>query len=111
MRGTSLEEIGPGDSAKTSTCSRPPTFGRKARVNSSTPMPPTQQEKDRHSSSPRGRPSTPLRIEAPVVVRPETVSNRQSTYPPNRPENQKGSAPHRLRTIQISPTTAKPSRA
>ena len=44
-----------------------------------TPMPPAQWVKLRQNSSPRGSASMSPRIVAPVVVKPETVSKKQST--------------------------------
>ena len=49
-------------------------------------MPPSQWVKERQNSCPMGRPSTALSTVAPVVVKPEVASNRQSTKPPKRPE-------------------------
>ena len=76
--GTSLEKMGPGTSAWTSTWVRPPTRGRKASVKSSTPMPPIQEAKDRQNRMPRGRASMSARTVPPEVVKPETISKRQS---------------------------------
>ena len=108
--GTSLEEMGPGTSAWTRTCVRPPTRGRKARVKSSTPMPPIQEAKERQNRMPRGRASMSARTVPPEVVKPETISKRQSENPWNSPENQKGKAPKKLKASQMRPTTVKPSR-
>jgi len=79
-------------------------------VKINTPIPPIQEEKERQNRMPRGRDSTSVRIEAPVVVKPETISKKQSAKEANSPENQKGRAPNKLRKTQMSPTTAKPSR-
>ena len=76
--GTSLEETGPVASAWTRTWVRPPTLGRKARVKISTPMPPIQEENERQNRMPRGRPSTAVKMEQPVVVKPETTSKKLS---------------------------------
>ena len=43
-----------------------------------TPMPPTQWVKSRQNMQPRLMSSTFSRMLAPVVVKPETVSNRAS---------------------------------
>lgn len=43
-------------------------------------MPPIQCVKERQNSRPLGRCSTAGSTEAPVVVKPETVSKKQSTY-------------------------------
>ena len=47
-------------------------------TNTSTPMPPTQWVKLRQNRPPRLRGSTAVRMEAPVVVKPETVSKKAS---------------------------------
>ena len=73
-------------------------------------MPPIQEAKDRQKRIPRGRRSMSVRMVAPEVVKPETISNRQSAKEANSPENQKGRAPKRLSTSQMSATTVKPSR-
>ena len=73
-------------------------------------MPPTQEEKDRQKRMPLGRDSMSARMVAPEVVKPETISKRQSAKPSKQPENQKGRAPKRLRTTQMRPATTKPSR-
>ena len=48
---------------------------------------------------------------APVVVKPDTVSNQQSTKLGIAPLKKKGSAPNSEITIQASATVKKPSRA
>ena len=47
-------------------------------MNTSTPMPPTQWVKLRQNSSPWLMASTSVRMEAPVVVKPLTVSKNAS---------------------------------
>ena len=74
-------------------------------------MPPTQWVKLRQKRSPRLRDSTSVRMLAPVVVKPLTVSKKQSTYEGISLVSQKGSAPKADRTSHESATTAKPSRA
>lgn len=44
----------------------------------STPMPPIQEAKDRQNRIPWGRDSTSVRMDPPVVVKPETTSKKQS---------------------------------
>ena len=78
-RGTSLETEGPGLSAFMMCIFCPPDRGTKAIMKTSTPMPPTQWVKLRHMSIHLGRGSTAVRMEAPVVVKPETVSKTAST--------------------------------
>ena len=41
-------------------------------------MPPIHWVSERHSSTLRGRWDTAVKVDEPVVVRPETVSNRAS---------------------------------
>ena len=48
--------------------------------------------------------STSSRMLAPVVVKPDTVSNRASMYVGISPEITNGSAPNELSTIQLSAT-------
>ena len=84
--GASLEETGPVASAWTKTWVRPPTLGRKARVKISTPMPPIQEEKDRQNRMPRGMDSMSVRMDPPVVVKPETISKKQSAKEAKVPE-------------------------
>ena len=47
-------------------------------INTSTPMPPIHWVSERHSSTLRGRWDTAVKVDEPVVVRPETVSNTAS---------------------------------
>lgn len=80
--GTSLFTFGPGLSAR-SRCMVYPLplspFGESARRNTSTPMPPSQWLKLRQYIIPGESASTSPRIEEPVVVNPDTISNRAST--------------------------------
>ena len=78
MRLTSLPAVGPGISARRICMVWPSLIGRIAMTNTSTPMPPTQWVKLRHNRPPRLRGSTAVRMEAPVVVKPETVSKKAS---------------------------------
>ena len=79
--GTSLPTSGPGLSARSRCMVKPlpPSLGATASRNTSTPMPPTQWLKLRQYRMPRGRLSTSDKMDAPVVVKPETISNRAST--------------------------------
>ena len=88
--------------------SRPPR-GRIAKINTSTPIPPIQCEKLRQNSIHFGRLSTSGRILAPVVVKPDTISNIASTGLGITPLNTNGSAPMILNTIQLNETDTKPS--
>ena len=79
-------------------------------ASTSTPIPPSQWVKDRQNRIPLGMASISVRIEAPVVVKPEQDSKIQSMGEANVPENRKGRAPTRPVMIQIRPTAMKPSR-
>ena len=74
-------------------------------------MPPTQWVTLRHSSEACDSASTSLKMVAPVVVKPEIVSNSASTTNGISPLSIKGSAPVSASTIQHSATVTKPSRA
>ena len=102
---------GPGDSARIRWIDRAPIFEISASVSTSTPMPPTQWVKLRQNSSPFGSASTSVRIVEPVVVKPDTVSKKQSTSEGMLPWKKNGSPPKNDTRIQLSATVAKPSRA
>ena len=72
-------------------------------------MPPIHCVSARQSCRPRGSDEGEEKIDAPVVVRPETVSKMASTNP-QLPLRKYGSAPNTLSTIQHSATQTKPSR-
>ena len=110
-RATSLPQVGPGTSAFIIYKVWAPDLGSTASTNTSTPMPPTQWVKLRQNSIPRLKASTSVRMLAPVVVKPDTVSNKASTNLGISPESTKGSAPNTDSKIQESPTMKKPSRA
>ena len=84
--------------------------GSTAVARTSTPMPPSQWVKERQNSTPLGIDSMSVRMEAPVVVKPEADSNTQSTKEGKLPLSQKGRAPNRQVANQIRPTATKPSR-
>ena len=111
MRGTSLPATGPGTSARMSTMERLSDIGTTAITNTSTPMPPTQCEKLRQNSTPCGSVSTCGRIDAPVVVKPEIISNSASTYEGIAPLMTIGSAPNAEMRIHAAATVTSPSRA
>lgn len=77
-RETSLEIVGPGTSARMIYIVCSLFFGRNASTKTSTPMPPIQCVKLRQKSRQRDSASISVRIVAPVVVKPETVSKKQS---------------------------------
>ena len=107
--GTSLPTEGPGLSAFIRCMLLPPTIGRTASRNTSTPMPPIQCVKLRQISEQWLSASTSERMLAPVVVKPETVSNSASTKLGISPVIRKGRQPNRLMTIQPSAVVTKPS--
>ena len=88
-----------------------PDSGTMASMNTSTPMPPSQWVKLRQNSRHFGRSSTARRMLAPVVVKPDIVSNTASRYDGIAPEAVKGTAPMSEMRIQLSATITKPSRA
>ena len=111
MRLTSLPTVGPGTSARRRCMPWPSLIGRMAMTNTSTPMPPTQWVKLRQKRPLRVRDSTSVRMLAPVVVKPDTVSKKASTKWGMSPEMQKGSAPKADMAIHAMATTARPSLA
>ena len=79
-RGVKRPTLGPGLSARIRFMV--PAFlsiFTMASVNTRMPMPPSQCVKLRQYSMPRPSTSTSERMDAPVVVKPLTVSNRAST--------------------------------
>ena len=78
-RGTSLPTMGPGTSARITWMVRPEPEGTSAIISTSTPMPPTQWVKLRQNKMPWLRlASARLITDAPVVVKPLTVSKKAS---------------------------------
>ena len=77
VRGVSLPTTGPGISALRMFMDRS-ELPEIMVINTSTPMPPTQWVKLRQNSSPWLMASTSVRIDAPVVVKPLTVSKNAS---------------------------------
>ena len=69
-----------------------------------------QWVKLRQNKMPLGRLSTSGRMLAPVVVKPDTVSNSASTGLGMQPVSTKGAAPTTEMTIQLSAVAVKPSR-
>jgi len=102
--GTSLPTDGPGLSACIKYILEAPAIGRIASIKTNTPMPPIQWEKLLHIKIECGRTSTSDKIVAPVVVKPDTISNRASTGLEKYPLIKKGIAPQILRTIQQNAT-------
>ena len=113
MVGDTLPTSGPGLSALSRCMLSPLPFerGMMAMTNTSTPMPPIQWVKLRQNRSPRQRPSMLVRMLAPVVVKPDAVSKRASTYRGISREMVKGMAPKRDMSTHPRPTITKPSRA
>ena len=75
------------------------------------PMPPIQCVRLRQKSRPCGTASMSVRMEAPVVVKPDMVSKKASVKLGIAPESMKGSEPKREKSSQAKVTMAKPSRA
>ena len=107
--GTSLPTVGPGTSARMMCMEWLPFIGSIAMMNTNTPIPPTQCVNERQKRHPRLIPSISVRMDAPVVVKPEAVSNMASMKFGISPLKTKGSAPNADMRIQPSPTMAKPS--
>src|SRR5699024_3197340 len=107
--GTNLDTEGPGLSARIRYMLEPFLTGISIRINTSTPMPPIQWEKLLQNRLTWERASTSDRMEEPVVVKPETISNRASTKEGISPVSTKGTAPNRLRTTQARAAAANPS--
>ena len=80
-------------------------------VSTTTPMPPIKWVKLRQRSMLFGRLSISVRMEDPVVVKPDADSKTQSAKLPKLPQRAKGSAPKRDIIIQPSAAAAKPSLA
>ena len=72
-------------------------------------MPPKKCEKLRQNSIQRGRCSISVRMVAPVVVKPDTISNAASIKDGIAPESHSGRQPATDRTIHESAVDAKPS--
>jgi hypothetical protein len=70
------------------------------------PIPPNQAVNALQKRMLWGSTSTSLKIDAPVVVKPLVVSKTASQYVVHTPENQKGSAPRKIHTIQLNVTIA-----
>ena len=76
--GTSLPTEGPGLSARIRFMLEPPLNGTIASMNTRTPIPPIQCVKQRQNMLQFDRDSGSLIILAPVVVKPDIVSNNAS---------------------------------
>ncbi len=76
--GTSLPTDGPGLSARIRLMLEPPLMGMIASRNTRTPMPPIQWVKLRQNREQWESASTSLKMLAPVVVKPDTVSKSAS---------------------------------
>ena len=107
--GTSLSTDGPGLSAFIRFMVELPVSGSSAIINTSTPIPPIQCVKLLQNRPELLMASTSVRILAPVVVKPDIVSNSASIYDGMSPVSTNGTAPAALRTIQLSATLTKPS--
>ena len=107
--GTNFSTEGPGLSAFIRNMTFPPRRGKTANTNTNTPMPPIQCVKLLQNRQHLDRASTSLRMEAPVVVKPEMASNMASSKRGISLLIQNGNAPKRLMAIQLTDTLTKPS--
>ena len=107
--GASLLTFGPGLSAFIKNMLSLPDNCTIAIKNTSTPIPPIQCVKLRQKISDFGNASTSVKMDAPVVVNPETVSKTASAKSFIYPENTNGNAPKILITIQLNATVTNPS--
>lgn len=73
-------------------------------------MPPIQWVKLRQNRMPMGRLSTSASTDAPVVVKPDTVSNSASMGSGMAPDSTKGTAPITLMSTQVRAAVTQPSR-
>ena len=73
-----MPTVGPGTSARIRCIECAPFIGITAMMNTSTPIPPIQCVNMRQNMPPRDMASMSVIIVAPVVVRPEAVSNSAS---------------------------------
>ena len=103
--------VGPGISARSTWMVRPERLGITATISTSTPMPPIQWVKLRQKSMEWDMASTSRRTEAPVVVKPETVSKKASTKLGISPLIMKGRAPSTDTLSQARAVIRKPSLA
>ena len=78
IRGTNLPTVGPGISALRMCMGRSETLGSIAITKTIIPIPPTQWVKLRQKSTPWVNTSTLGIMEAPVVVKPLTISKNAS---------------------------------
>lgn len=74
-----------------------------------TPMPPTQCVKLRQKSEQWESVSTLFKTLAPVVVKPEMVSNKASGTDVISPVSKNGMEPKKLSTIQLKDVATQPS--
>ena len=111
MRGTILDTVGPGLSARRRWMPCPPSMLTMASIKTRMPMPPIQCEKLRQNRLQCLSSSTFGRMLEPVVVKPETISNTASRYDGISPQSVNGSAPASDSTIHPSATATRPSRA
>ena len=107
--GTSLPTDGPGLSARIRFMLEPPPMGMMARMKTRTPMPPIQCVKLRQKIEQWLNASTSLNMLAPVVVNPETVSNKASVKEGISPVSINGRQPVRLMRSQLREVATQPS--
>jgi len=82
-----------------------PNEGRITNIKTTMPIPPIKCIEERQNSNPFGRASILLRIVAPVVVYPETLSNNAFTSVNSPPQSNRGNIPMKQEIIQLNTTT------
>ena len=105
---TNFPNSGPGTSAFIKCTTAGLDFGSSATTKTNIPMPPIQWVIERQNSMEFGAPSIFVMIVAPVVVKPETISNIQSIKFGMTPETHSGIAPTILIIIHAKATVTKP---
>ncbi len=104
-----MPTVGPGLSALMRFMLDPPVIGTTARRKTRTPIPPIQWVSERHISDVCDIASTFVRMLAPVVVKPEAVSNTASVKEGISPVSMKGMQPAILSTSQERAVATQPS--
>ena len=110
--GASFSTLKPGASAANSDIFLEPlaTEGMKAKVNTTTPKPPSHCIRLRQKRMPCGCRSILSRMVAPVVEKPDMVSKKASVTLSTVPYMRKGSIPKKENSTHDKATTRKVSR-
>ncbi len=107
-RGVRRSGVGPGASARASCIPPVPRKGRMATPRTMTPMPPSHWVSARQKAIPLGSVPGSSRIEAPVVVNPDAVSNTAFDMSGIAPVRRYGRAPKIEKTNHANPTVVNP---